>query len=123
MLPMILWLLLLSPLKARPHSNPLCRHSCPIIHLCQKEVFLVLAFRHEYPLDPKAGLGTLMSCLKGNDAIIQRVCSQLSLQTMLRVVYADENRNTAPYFVMVKDIVDYSEQCDINIGIGEVMTE
>jgi|SRR5882762_87061 hypothetical protein len=24
---------------------------------------------------------------------------------------------------MVKDIVDYSEQCDINIGIGEVMTE
>jgi hypothetical protein len=84
---------------------------------------LGFGLRHEYPLDPKAGLGTLINCLKGNDAIIQRVCNQLSLQTMLRVVYADENRNAAPYFVMVKDIVDYSEQCDIHIGIGEVMTE
>jgi hypothetical protein len=85
--------------------------------------FLGFGLRHEYPLNPKASLGDLINSLKGNDAIIQRVCSQLSLQTMLRVVYADETGDEAPYFVMVKDIVDYSENCDINIGIGEVMTE
>ena len=85
---------------------------------------LGFGLRHEYPLELKAGLGTLINCLKGNDAIIQRVCSQLSLQTMLRVVYADETGHSGPYFVMVKDIVDYSEQCDIgDVGMGEVMTE
>jgi hypothetical protein len=52
--------------------------------------FLGFGFRHEYPLDPKTGLGNLINCLKGNDAIIQRVCSQLSLQTMLRVIYGDD---------------------------------
>jgi len=84
--------------------------------------FLGFGLRHEYPLDPKASLGTLIHCLKGNDAIIQKVCNQLSLQAVLRVIYADETEE-APYFVMVKDIVDYSEKCDINIGIGELMTE
>ena len=85
--------------------------------------FLGFGLRHEYPLNPKASLGDLINCLKGNDAIIQRVCSQLSLQTMLRVVYADETEDEAPYFVMVKDIVDYSEDCDIDTGIGEVSTQ
>lgn len=45
--------------------------------------FLEFGLHHEYPLDPKAGLGNLINCLKGCDAIIQRVCSQLSLQTFL----------------------------------------
>ncbi|KIM74880.1 hypothetical protein PILCRDRAFT_692568, partial [Piloderma croceum F 1598] len=77
----------------------------------------------EYPLDPKAGLGNLIGCLKGNDAIIQKVCSQLSLQTMLRVIYGDEAGDEGPYFVMVKDIVDYSENVQVDMGIGGIMTE
>ena len=53
--------------------------------------FLGFGLRHEYPLDPKAGLGNLINCLKGNDAIIQKVCSQLSLQTMLHVIYGGQH--------------------------------
>jgi hypothetical protein len=85
--------------------------------------FLGFGFRHEYPLDPKTGLGNLINCLKGNDAIIQRVCSQLSLQTMLRVIYGDDTGEEGPYFVMVKDIVDYSENVQVDMGIGGIMTE
>jgi len=85
--------------------------------------FLGFGLRHEYPLEPKTGLRNLISCLKGNDAIIQKVCSQLSLQTMLRVIYGDDTGDEGPYFVMVKDIVDYSENVQVDMGIGGIMTE
>jgi hypothetical protein len=84
--------------------------------------FLGFGLRHEYPLDPQAGLGNLINCLKGNDAIIKRVCSQLSLQTLLRVVYRDDDNERGPYFVIVKDIVDYS-QMPVTMTIGSLMTE
>ena len=85
--------------------------------------FLGFGLRHEYPIDPQAGLGNLISCLKGNDAIIQKVCSQLSLQTMLRVIYGDDTGDEGPYFIMVKDIVDYSKNVQVDMGIGSIMTE
>jgi hypothetical protein len=72
--------------------------------------FLGFGLRHKYPLDPKAGLGSLINCLKGSDAIIQRVCSQLSLLTQLRVIYADNKADRGPSFIMVDDIIDYSER-------------
>jgi hypothetical protein len=43
--------------------------------------FLGFGLRHEYPLDPKAGLGNLIGCLKGNDAIIQKVCTPVCVAT------------------------------------------
>jgi hypothetical protein len=71
--------------------------------------FLGFGLRHEYPLDLKAGIGNLVNCLKGSDAIIQRVCNQLSLETTLRVVYEDYYPDEyGRGFVIVEDIVDYS---------------
>lgn len=82
--------------------------------------FLGFGLHHEYPLDPKVGLGNLNNCLKGSDAILQRVCSQLSLQTFLRVIYEDDDESQ---FFMVQDIVDYSKDCQIDMTIGGIMTE
>ena len=84
--------------------------------------FLGFGLRHEYPLVPKAGLGNLINCLKGSDAIIQRVCSQLSLLTQLRVIYADNEADKSPSFIMVDDIIDYSERGWIETSIGFQMT-
>ena len=44
---------------------------------------LGFGLQHEYPLDPKAGIGNLVNYLKGFDAAIQRVRNQLSLETIL----------------------------------------
>jgi hypothetical protein len=84
--------------------------------------FLGFGLQHEYPLDPKAGLGNLINCLKGSDAIIQRVCSQLCLPTHLCVIYQDNIEGVS--FVMVKDIIDYSEHGQFDVmTIGEMMTQ
>jgi hypothetical protein len=86
--------------------------------------FLGFGLQHEYPLDPKAGLSNLLNCLKGSDAVIQRVCSLLSLQTMLRVIYGDEDGEEGPYFVLVKDVVDYSDRIGyVETSIGQLMTQ
>jgi len=85
--------------------------------------FLGFGLQHEYPLNPKVSLRNLINCLKGNDAIIQKVCSQLSLQTMLRVIYGDNTGDEGSYFVMVKDIVDYSENVQVDMGISSIMTK
>lgn len=84
--------------------------------------YLGFGLQHEYPLDPAVGLGNLINCLKGNDAIIQRVCSDLSLQTMLHVIYEDDG-DYGPHFVMVKDVVDYSESGQFDMTIGGIMKE
>jgi hypothetical protein len=84
--------------------------------------YLGFGLQHEYPLDPKAGLGDLINCLKGSDAIIQRVCSQLSLLTQLRVIYADNKKDKGPSFMMVNDVIDYSECGLIETSIGWQMT-
>jgi len=84
--------------------------------------FLGFGLQHEYPLDPKAGLGNLINCLKGSDAIIQRVCSQLYLPTHLCVIYQDNIEGVS--FVMVEDIINYSEHGQIDVmTIGEMMTQ
>src|ERR1700689_4922160 len=48
----------------------------------------------EYPLNPDVGLGNLIDCLKGSDAIIQSVCCQFSLKTSLRLIYQREDEDT-----------------------------
>lgn len=89
----------------------------------EKGGYLGFGLQHEYPLDPKAGLGNLASCLKGSDAIIQKICSELSLQTMLRVIYEDETGENGPCFVMVDNIVDYSERGSVDMSIGVMMMD
>src|ERR1700689_2987812 len=42
---------------------------------------------------------------------------------MLRVIYGDDTGEEGPYFVMVKDIVDHSENVQVDMGIGGIMTE
>lgn len=80
---------------------------------------LGFGLRQEYPLNAEDGLGNLIECLKGGDAIIQSVCRQLSLQTSLRVIYRDERYEE---FVMVDDLVDfkhYGEVYSLNEALGE----
>ena len=74
--------------------------------------FLGFGLQHVYPVDPTANVQNLMNRLKGSDAIIQRVCAELSLGTTLRVVYEDYyyKYRYGRDFVMVEDIIDYSEQ-------------
>lgn len=58
---------------------------------------LGFGLRQEYPLNPDVGLGNLIDCLKGSDAIIQSVCCQFSLKTSLRLIYQreeDEDEDT-----------------------------
>jgi len=42
---------------------------------------------------------------------------------MLHVIYGDNTGDKGPYFVMVKDIVDYSENAQVDMGIGIIMTK
>lgn len=65
---------------------------------------LGFGLHQEYPLDPDVGLGNLIDCLKGSDAIIQSVCRQLSLRTFLQIVYQDEENND---FAMIDRFFDF----------------
>ena len=47
----------------------------------------------EYPLNPDIGLGNLVDCLKGSDAIIRSVCHQLSLKISLRLIYQRDSED------------------------------
>jgi hypothetical protein len=87
--------------------------------------FLGFGLQHEYPLDRKADIRNLVNCLKGSDAIIQRVCNQLSLETALRVVYKDEDYcdKYGRDFVMVEDIIDYSRDGQIDGTPGWAMMQ
>jgi hypothetical protein len=84
--------------------------------------FLGFGLQHEYPLDPKDGIRNLINYLKGSDAIIHRVCSQHSLQTMLRVVYQDQGEFETPPFFMANNVIDYSRSGQVDGGIGEIMS-
>lgn len=48
---------------------------------------LGFGLRHEYPVSQNTDLKVLMQCLKGSDAVIGRVCDQLSLTASLKFVY------------------------------------
>ena len=86
--------------------------------------FLGFGLQHEYPLDLKASIGNLVNCLKGSDAIIQRACNELSLETTIRVVYEDEyGDKDGRKFVMVEDIVDYSMHGQIDGTPGWAMMQ
>jgi hypothetical protein len=86
--------------------------------------FLGFGLQHDYPLDLKASIGNLVNCLKGSDAIIQRACNELCLETTLRVVYEDEYRDKdGRKFVMVEDIVDYSRHGQIDGTPGWAMMQ
>lgn len=51
---------------------------------------LGFGLRHGYPVNVKTDLKKLIDCLKGGDAIIHKVCTQLSLDTSLKVIYRDK---------------------------------
>jgi hypothetical protein len=51
---------------------------------------LGFGLRHAYPVNTKTNLNDLIGCLKGSDSLIGRVCSQLSLEVSLKVMYRDD---------------------------------
>ncbi|KAG1718203.1 hypothetical protein EDB19DRAFT_1800771 [Suillus lakei] len=52
---------------------------------------LGFGLRHEYPVNVQTDLTELIGCLKGGDALIYKVCTQLSLDASLKVVYRDDD--------------------------------
>lgn len=51
---------------------------------------LGFGLRHEYPISMDTNLAELLSCLKSGDAIIARICKDLSLKATLKVIYNDD---------------------------------
>jgi hypothetical protein len=47
---------------------------------------------HEYPVNSSTDFTKLLGCLKGSDASIFKICSQLSLKATLKVVYQEVDK-------------------------------
>jgi len=69
---------------------------------------LGFGLHHEYPVTVKTELSTLNDRLKGSDAIIRRVCSQLSLDTSLKVIYK-EDKYSRIFNIMTNRFADLSQ--------------
>jgi hypothetical protein len=68
---------------------------------------LGFGLQHQYPVDSETGsVDGLLNCLKGSDAVIRRVCQELSLEASLQVMYADDD--------------DYDEKDDRLVMVPEV---
>ena len=61
----------------------------------------------QYPI--KGDLGSVNGCLKGSDAVIKRVCTDLALNASLKIMYSDNNQYRGTTVVMVDNIVDLSD--------------
>lgn len=70
----------------------------------------------QYPIRRK--LGSLFNCLKGRDAVIERVCEDLSLTMSLQVVYAPQWSKS---LVMLDEIVDLSREGQIEEDIVQYL--
>jgi hypothetical protein len=79
---------------------------------------LGFGLRQEYPLNPDVGLGNLIDCLKGSDAIIQSVCRQLSLETSLQIIYQQEDG--AGDFVMIDHFFNFPRGKSIEVLSSEM---
>jgi hypothetical protein len=68
---------------------------------------LGFGLRHEYPVNTNTKLVTLNDLLKGSDAIVKRVCSQLSLVTSLKVMYQENQYGRIN--IMTDRFADFSQ--------------
>ena len=82
---------------------------------------LGFGLRQEYPLNPDVGLGNLIDCLKGSDAILRSVCCQLSLKTSLRIVYQHEEDDGDS--TMIDHFFDFPRWKEIEILSNEIEKE
>lgn len=79
---------------------------------------LGFGLRQEYPLNPDVGLGNLIDCLKGSDAIIQSVCRQLSLTSSLKIIYRNEEEEEDDEFVMIDHFFDFPRWDSVESLLG-----
>ena len=75
---------------------------------------LGFGLHHEYPvkLNTKPELNDLVDRLKGSDAIIKRVCSQLSLNISLKVMYKGDRYSDITH-IMTDKFVDLSQAQEV----------
>ena len=80
---------------------------------------LGFGLRHEYPVNSTTDLNDLIGCLKGGDAFIYKICSQLSLKASLKVVYREHDEWEEPdanewgdniYHMMVDQVVELDKE-------------
>lgn len=83
---------------------------------------LGFGLRHEYPVNTKTDLKNLIRCLKGSDAVIYKVCVQLSLDASLMVMYRDDDYD---HDIMVGQVANlqgaYMDEClswELRDGFG-----
>jgi hypothetical protein len=87
---------------------------------------LGFGLQHQYPVDSKTGsVDGLLNCLKGSDAVIHRVCRELSLGVSLQVMYSDEDEydENEDRLVMVPKVVDMSGFPDVRERISDLLRE
>jgi hypothetical protein len=80
---------------------------------------LGFGLQHQYPVDSKTGsVEGLLDCLKGSDAVIYRVCQELSLEASLQVMYSYDDR-----LVMVPKVVDMSGYPDVRERVSDLLCD
>lgn len=73
---------------------------------------LGFGLHHEYPVNLKTKLHKLVDRLKGSDAIIKRVCSQLSLNISLKVMYKGDRYSDITH-IMTNRFADLSQEEEV----------
>jgi len=72
---------------------------------------LGFGLKHQYPVDITKGerSSKLLECLKGSDAVIRRVCADLSLDTKVKVMYSDPDDPDLIMLDLIADLSEYGE--------------
>ncbi|KIM90260.1 hypothetical protein PILCRDRAFT_811978 [Piloderma croceum F 1598] len=73
---------------------------------------LGFGLHHEYPVNLNTKLDDLVDRLKGSDAIIKRVCSQLSLNILLKVMYKGDSYSDITH-IMTDRFADLSQADEV----------
>jgi hypothetical protein len=73
---------------------------------------LGFGLHHEYPVNLNTKLNDLVDRLKGSDAIIKKVCSQLSLNISLKVMYKGDRFSDITH-IMTDTFADLSQQQEV----------
>ncbi|XP_055334292.1 uncharacterized protein LOC129585581 [Paramacrobiotus metropolitanus] len=78
--------------------------------------------QHEYPVSAETKLSTLMHCLKGSDALVKKVCEQLSLPIQPKMLTHADDYDTYDEedgIIGLREISDESEDAVEDNGQGE----
>lgn len=71
---------------------------------------LGFGLQHEYPVNERTRVSDLLCNLKGSDAVVRRVCEQLSLAAELKFIYKDDDGGPS---MLSSRFIDLSRSCEV----------